>query len=66
MTSFFDNDAFDALGSGFDVGPTYNPGTGLPMVNGGPFGVDVGGNPYGMDLHQADSWSGGNSSIDTW
>lgn len=33
-----------------------NPTTGLPML-GDVGGVDVGGNPFGMDLHQIDSHS---------
>ena len=28
-----------------------NPATGLPMTDGGIGGVDVGGNPYGVDIH---------------
>lgn len=33
-----------------------NPATGLPMV-GDCGGVDVGGNPFGMDLHQIEDHS---------
>lgn len=33
-----------------------NPATGLPMV-GGCGGVDVGGNPYGVNLDHHESWS---------
>ena len=28
-----------------------NPSTGLPMVDSGLGGVDVGGSPFGMDVH---------------
>ena len=28
-----------------------NPSTGLPMVESGMGGVDVGGSPFGMDVH---------------
>lgn len=27
----------------------FNPATGLPMTPGSPYGIDVVGNPYGMD-----------------
>ncbi len=40
---------------GGDMAPTtpdINPATGLPMV-GDIGGLDVGGSPYGMDLHQS-------------
>lgn len=40
---------------GVDMAPApmdINPATGLPMV-GDIGGVDVGGNPYGVDLHQS-------------
>lgn len=30
---------------------TTNPATGLPMIDGQIEGLDVGGSPYGMDLH---------------
>lgn len=32
-----------------DNGTTINPASGLPMINGDTSGIDVGGNPYGMD-----------------
>ena len=32
-----------------------NPASGLPMAGGDIGGVDVGGSPWGMDIHQA-SW----------
>lgn len=36
--------------TGFDI----NPATGLPMLNDGIGGIDVGGNPYGSDLSSHD------------
>ncbi len=39
-----------------NVPMTTNPATGLPMV-GDCDGVDVGGNPFGMDLHRSDDQS---------
>ena len=35
-----------------DTGPTFNPATGLPMIGDGIGGIDVGGSPFGMDVHQ--------------
>lgn len=32
--------------------PVTNPSTGLPMTDNSYGGVDVGGNPYGINLHQ--------------
>ena len=32
--------------------PDINPATGLQMVGDGIGGVDAGGSPYGMDVHQ--------------
>lgn len=50
-----------------DSGSTINPSTGLPMI-GDCGAVDVGGNPFGMDIHR-DDW-GSSDSIgihdDTW
>ena len=40
------------LNSGCDI----NPATGLPMID-DCGGMDVGGSPYGMDIHHDDSWS---------
>ncbi|WP_196482131.1 hypothetical protein [Burkholderia vietnamiensis] len=35
-----------------------NPATGLPMINDGYGGVDVGGSPWGTDTHtQCNPWS---------
>lgn len=43
------------LGEGVAAAITeINPGTGLPMV-GDIGGVDVGGNPYGLDLNQCNT-----------
>ena len=39
------NDSDDIISSG----TTINPASGLPMISGDTSGVDVGGNPYGMD-----------------
>ena len=36
--------------SALDV-TTTNPATGLPMIDGQMSGLDVAGNPYGIDLH---------------
>ncbi len=37
-----------------------NPSTGLPMLDDGIGGVDVGGSPFGMDVHSdmSDSFTG--------
>lgn len=32
---------------------TINPSTGLPMMDGGMGGVDIGGSPFGMDVHSS-------------
>lgn len=40
-----------------------NPATGLPMLDTNAGGVDVGGSPYGMDLHG--SMANLSSSLDT-
>jgi hypothetical protein len=37
-----------------DEGPRINPATGLPMVTPGIGGVDVGGNPFGLNLDRRD------------
>lgn len=39
-----------------------NPASGLPMV-GGCAGVDIEGNPYGVDFHHDESWSTIDSGI---
>ncbi len=44
-----------------DIGTTINPASGLPMVNGDTSGVDVGGNPYGMD--NSDDFNNSNDSF---
>lgn len=46
--------------------PIVNPATGLPMVGDRMGGVDVGGSPFGTDIHQ--SWDSGGSGMDwhTW
>lgn len=52
IRSFF-VDMLDHLRAGRprDTGPSVNPATGLPMLGGS---VDVGGSPYGADLHRHD------------
>lgn len=32
---------------------TINPSTGLPMMDGTMGGVDIGGSPFGMDVHSS-------------
>lgn len=60
----------DHVGSGIDTGDdtgcTINPTTGLPMID-SCGGVDAGGSPFGMDIHQED-WSTVNSGLqdDAW
>lgn len=34
-----------------------NPATGLPMIDEGYGGVDVGGSPWGTDTHAHNPWS---------
>ena len=42
----------NAAASTADVPTTFvNPATGLPMMDSGMGGVDVGGSPFGMDIH---------------
>lgn len=55
----YDSTASPAAPALDDTYCTINPATGLPMV-GGCGGVDVGGNPYGMDPmhHDTDTWRG--------
>ena len=45
-------DTTDAMALPAMDSPSLNPATGLPMMGGG---LDVGGNPYGMDLHSSDT-----------
>lgn len=35
------------------TGPVVNPATGLPMIDNTMGGVDVGGSPFGQDIHQS-------------
>jgi len=37
--------------------PVFNPATGLPMLGDSIGGVDVGGSPYGTDIHNSTSGS---------
>ena len=43
--------------------PTINPATGLPMLGEDIGGLDVGGNPYGIDLHSATDWTSCSGSV---
>lgn len=47
---------------------TINPATGLPMLSGETYGVDVGGSPFGSNLTESahDFGSGGLGSSDPW
>ena len=57
---FFDRDALSRYSTHVEAEPIVfhqtNPATGLPMIDEGFGGVDVGGNPYGTDIHQSNSW----------
>jgi hypothetical protein len=55
------------IDTGDDTGCTINPTTGLPMID-SCGGVDVGGSPFGMDIHQDDLWSSDNGGLndDAW
>lgn len=46
-----------------DYQPDINPATGLPMVD--DAWVDVGGSPYGTDIHQP-PWVPPPTSFDNW
>ena len=54
---FSDGGILESSFSNADIGSTFssitdiNPATGLPMVGDGIGGVDVGGSPYGIDVH---------------
>lgn len=54
---FSDGSILESSFSNADIGSTFsgitdiNPATGLPMVGDGIGGVDVGGSPYGIDVH---------------
>ena len=63
----------DDVGSGLDMSDdavcTINPATGLPMID-DCGGIDMGGSPFGMDIHHDDLESSINSGLrddnDTW
>lgn len=38
--------------------PVINPCTGLPMAGNSTAGFDIGGSPYGEDVHQIEMWQG--------
>ncbi len=59
LGGLFDND-----NGSMDTGTTINPASGLPMISGDTSGVDVGGNPYGMDK-SVDFSNSGDSSINS-
>jgi len=49
----------------YDAGCSVNPSTGLPMIDSDSCGgIDVAGNPYGMDMH--DDWSTPGLHDDSW
>ena len=59
------NDLFEGCGGVFsllfgshDMLPTINPASGLPVVGSTNSGLDVAGNPYGIDYS---TWMGGGS-----
>ena len=56
MRSFF-ADLFSQWGS--NAGPSVNPATGVPMLNGS---IDVHGSPYGVDAHRHDDPPGSGAS----
>lgn len=45
---------------------TINPATGLPMIDDGMGGLDVGGSPFGMDIHSNTDSFGGSLSSNPW
>jgi len=60
------SDMFHEVGTG-QSDLVINPATGLPMINGFG-GIDVGGNPFGIDLNSNwnDSLHGGSAFDDSW
>jgi len=54
----------DLSSSSMDCGCDINPATGLPMI-GDCGGIDVGGSPFGTDLHHDDWSSSSDIGIDT-
>lgn len=36
--------------------PVFNPSTGLPMIDNNIGSVDVGGSPFGQDIHDSGGW----------
>ena len=61
------DDAVSGIDTSDVTGSTINPATGLPMI-GDCGGVDVGGSPFGFDIHHDDWGSSENIGIheDTW
>lgn len=55
----------DFTSQGYNAGCTVNPATGLPMLDGDTCGgVDLGGNPYGMDMDH--DWGTPGLHDDSW
>lgn len=65
-SSAFDSDAHSTT-ERHETGAV-NPATGLPMVSGGSTGIDIGGSPFGIDLHSCGTSTGCDSfgSFDSW
>lgn len=50
-----------------DTAPaTINPATGLPMLDNSMVGVDVGGSPFGLDIHSSSSGFDSGLSSNPW
>lgn len=58
----FETTDIGGFSSTADYGCDINPATSLPMINGS--GLDVGGSPYGTDIHEDCSMTG--VSDDSW
>ncbi|MBS0225711.1 MAG: hypothetical protein JSS25_05145 [Proteobacteria bacterium] len=48
-----DDSIFDHGTEHSSTGSLVNPATGLPMIDDSYGGVDVGGSPFGMDIHES-------------
>lgn len=64
-----DDSGSDSIPGLQDETCTINPASGLPMA-GGCGGVDVAGNPYGMNMQDSGShttsWDNSSSDLDSW
>lgn len=58
--------AHDPFGADHGLGFQVNPATGYPMISGDTAGVDVAGNPFGLDLSSDHFVATGSSPIDGW